>query len=253
MRGVLLYMKRRKKHTNGCLLRLLGLFVGTGFVLLCIAFGLYVLSEKPQIYNQDGSKVVKDAKVLEEYLDTKEVTTNQVESVITDKEEVKVVEQDVPPVTAAKSDEQSIDVKENPIEEVAENSDVESSVQKEEESLQFEEVSIYDAYILKLDENILNEMNGALKDGQIDYAAFVNKMFKQLSFADQIRLLNIILSKAQAININEVWNMVKDGVSEEDSIKLQEMVQAHFTLEELDELYAYYESMEIAEGTAESE
>ena len=42
--------------------------------------------------------------------------------------------------------------------------------------------------------------------------------------------------------------MISDGVSKEDSVKLQQLVQEHFTLEELDELYSYYASLDIVEN-----
>ncbi|MEG2302627.1 MAG: hypothetical protein RSC14_07095, partial [Niameybacter sp.] len=122
------------------------------------------------------------------------------------------------------------------------------SAKTQPEDEDFEEVPFYDAYVLKLDENIVNKMDDVYNNGQIDYQNVVNKMFKNLSLSDQLRLLNIIFSKVQNININEVWNMIKDGIDDQDSIRLQELVRANFTLEELDELYVYYQSMEIAES-----
>lgn len=237
-------MKRRKKHTNGCLLRLLGIFVGTGFMMLCIAFGLYVISEKPQIYEEDTSRVMVDAKEETNY-----------EEALADIEDNLLIEEDKVEIEGEEPliGEPLVEEDEEVIIQSGETSERnnDSEVSQDEETLHFEEVPVYDTYILKLDENILDEVNGVFKDGQIDYRAFVSKMFKSLSLADQIKLINMIMSKVQGININEVWNMVKDGVSEADSIKLQEMVQRHFTLEELDELYSYYESMEIAESVSE--
>lgn len=237
-------MKRRKKHTNGCLLRLLGIFVGTGFIMLCIAFGLYVISEKPQVYEEDTSRVMVDT---EEETSYEEALADLEHNLLIAEDKVEIEgEEPLTEETLVEEDEEVI-IQSG---ETSERSN-DSEVSQDEETLHFEEVPVYDTYILKLDENILDEVNGVFKDGQIDYRAFVSKMFKSLSFADQINLINMIMSKAQGININEVWNMVKDGVSEADSIKLQEMVQKHFTLEELDELYSYYSSMEIADGISE--
>lgn len=237
-------MKRKKKHTNGCLLRLLVIFVGTGFIMLCIAFGLYVISEKPQVYEEDTSRVMVDT---EEETSYEEALADLEHNLLIEEDKVEIEgEEPLTEETLVEEDEEVI-IQSG---ETSERSN-DSEVSQDEETLHFEEVPVYDTYILKLDENILDEVNGVFKDGQIDYRAFVSKMFKSLSFADQINLINMIMSKAQGININEVWNMVKDGVSEADSIKLQEMVQKHFTLEELDELYSYYSSMEIADGISE--
>lgn len=239
-------MRRRKKHTNGCLLRILGIFVGTGFIMLCIAFGLYMISEKPQIYEEDTSRVVVDKK--EEEPDHEEALAQVEDALLTEE----VAKEEEASLQTEELVEGSKDLDLEPVDTSEATEPRESSKAGEaEETLHFEEVPVYDTYILKLDENILDEVNGVFKDGQMDYRAFISKMFKNLSLADQIKLLNMILSKVQDINVNEVWSMVKDGVSEEDSIKLQEMVQSHFTLEELDELYSYYESMEIAEGMPE--
>lgn len=242
-------MRRRKKHTNGCLLRLLGIFVGTGFIMLCIAFGLYMVSEKPQIYEEDTSRVVVNKK--EEAPEHEEALAEVEDTLLTEE----VAEEEESSLQTEELVEGSKDLSLETVETSeatkTEETSKSSETRETEETLHFEEVPVYDTYILKLDENILDEVNGVFKDGQIDYRAFISKMFKNLSLADQVKLLNMILSKVQGININEVWNMVKDGVSEEDSIKLQEMVQSHFTLEELDELYSYYESMEIAESMPE--
>ena len=80
-----------------------------------------------------------------------------------------------------------------------------------EESLEFEEVTVYDSYVLQLDEDVLDQIGHTLKNGQVDYAAVISEMFSSLSFAEQVKLLNMILSKVQNININEIWNMISDG------------------------------------------
>lgn len=130
----------------------------------------------------------------------------------------------------------------------SDESRIEPSSEIGEESLEFEEVTVYDSYVLQLDEDVLDQIEHTLKNGQIDYAAVISEMFSSLSFSEQVKLLNMILSKVQNININEIWNMISDGVSKEDSVKLQQLVQEHFTLEELDELYSYYASLDIVEN-----
>lgn len=248
---------RRKKHTNSCLLHLLGLLAGSGFILLCVAFGLYFLTEKPSIYEQDD-RVMNPPLSLEQEVssmgegleeakrssnEVADITDESIEASVRVPEEkieesplgdsVEVVQDDIAPdVSADTSDE----------------SGIEPSAEIGEESLEFEEVTVYDSYVLQLDEDVLDQIGHTLKNGQIDYAAVISEMFSSLSFSEQVKLLNMILSKVQNININEIWNMISDGVSKEDSAKLQQLVQEHFTLEELDELYSYYASLDIVEN-----
>lgn len=269
-----LYMRKRK-HTNSCLLSLLSICASIAFVLLAGVFGLYVLSEKPTIYeeqdvvvtskaNKDSVEVVKALEPnLEEDTDEEKIATPPKSDTLT---EESIAQSEAPnnqEVASNISQEETLGQAIDEVEagqnlpetrqnlpessESAEVVDGESAkTQPEDED--FEEVPFYDAYVLKLDENIVNKMDDVYNNGQIDYQNVVNKMFKNLSLSDQLRLLNIIFSKVQNININEVWNMIKDGIDDQDSIRLQELVRANFTLEELDELYVYYQSMEIAES-----
>lgn len=259
-------MKKRKKHINSCLLRLLGLFVSSGFVLLCLSFGLYLLTERPVVYEEDGQAMgVEHSSTMSHEageaisLPSQNVAAQTADesvqaSVIVPEEKLEEKLEETPLETTMQQD-----TKENVPTEVVEATDETKDKTKdkttgalqqteEEEALEFEEVLVYDSYILQLDEGILDQIGDSFKNGQIDYAAVISEMFSSLSFADQIRLLNMVLSKVQTININEVWNMIQDGVSSEDSIKLQQLVQEHFTVEELDELYSYYASMEIVEN-----
>ena len=249
-------MMKRKKHTNSCLVRLLGFFAGSGFILLCITFGLYFFTEKPSIYEQD-SHTVKRVKNVEEVKHIKEdekhyankikenVINESIEAAVISpialKDEIKQEEK----VEVVKTDDRDKSDQETV---VNDENKLESSLEKEEEPLEFEEVTVYDAYVLQLDEEVLDQIGDTLENGQIDYAAVINEMFSSLSFSKQVKLLNMILSKVQNVNINEIWNMIRDGISKEDSIRLQQLVQEHFTLEELDELYSYYASIETVEN-----
>ena len=253
---------RRKKHTNSCLLHLLGLIAGSGFILLCVAFGLYFLTEKPSIYEKDNRvvsapisldtgnniEINKEAQAHSHIADREDESMEASMPLTEDKTEDKIEE---------KSQEESVEgVTKVPQEEIVVSSQSDTSSESaakqptdtQEESLEFEEVTVYDSYILQLDENLVGQIGDTLENGQIDYGAVIGEMFSSLSFAEQVKLLNMILSKVQNINVNEIWNMISDGISKEDSVKLQQLVQENFTIEELDELYGYYASMDIADN-----
>ena len=247
---------RKRKHTNGCLLRLLSFCASLSFLLLAGLFGLYYISEKPDISGETETKLeVSKQEVsggLEMDEDIREAISEEVQeeqkdlAYSSDQDDLHEQENSL----SSKEDEGSLEGlgKElgEKIESVAEEGDLfDTSLEVIKD---FQKVSVYDSYVLSLDEDIVNKMGDMYKGGQIDYKSVVSKLFSKLSFSDQLRLLNIILSKAQTININEVWNMINDGINEEESIKLQEMVQANFTKEELDELYMYYQSIEIADN-----
>lgn len=243
---------KRKKHTNSCLVHLLGLLAGSGFILLCITFGLYFFTEKPAVYEQESytAKGVKDVEVIQQTKEDESHYKNQREESV----EVALIT----PETLEDDKKQEENIEEIKIDDtqmayqatkvVSEENQVEDTLEKEEKPLAFEEVTVYDAYVLQLDEEVLEQIEGTLENGQIDYAAIINKMFSSLSFAQQVKILNMILSKVQSIDVSEIWNMIRDGISKEDSIRLQQLVQEHFTLEELDELYSYYASIETLEN-----
>lgn len=276
MEGVL-YMGQRK-HRNGCLLRLLSLCASGGFVLLVGLFGLYYLSETPSVYSESESgsglsSIYNGLSGRATQEASKEISSKWVQSNETEELEDTTRSQDTNSLqdslpkeaTKAESPQKATGHQETIQADTLSEQD-EETTQKDTKSQEqsgaeqvvegvettpsetFEEVAIYDAYVLSLDEEIVDKMGDLYKDGQIDYQHVISKLFSKLSFSEQLRLLNMILSKVQTININEVWNMINDGIDEEESRKLQELVQANFTMEELDELYMYYQSIEIAEN-----
>lgn len=250
---------RKRKHTNGYLLRLLSFCASFSFLLLAGLFGFYFISEKPEIaaLKADGQEVSSIQKttggsIEENSLDEANLSPNQIDEYEPDLTKAYnnlSVDEDMAEANTGKNGEE---VK-------ASNSEESSGLEPEGDNItsvpaspevikDFEQVSVYDKYVLSLDENIVGTMGDMYNNGQVDYKSIVTKLFSKLSFSDQLRLLNIILSKVQNININEVWNMISDGINEEESVKLQELVQTHFTQEELDELYMYYQSSEIADN-----
>ena len=254
---------KRKKHTNSCLVRLLGLLAGSGFILLCITFGLYFFTEKPVIYEQEAYTVkgIKDVEVIQQTKEDEEDYKDQRDESI-ERESVAVARmtpvileddtkqeesiQEIEEIEEIETDDSQMEHQETTV--VSEENQGEETLEKEEKPLAFEEVTVYDAYVLQLDEEVLEQIEGTLENGQIDYAAIINKMFSSLSFAQQVKILNMILSKVQSVDVSEIWNMIRDGISKEDSVRLQQLVQEHFTLEELDELYSYYASIETVEN-----
>lgn len=239
----------KRKHTNGCLLRLLSFFASLGFLVLAGLFGVYLLSERPTIATENGkeqevSSALKsqDHTRLKDGLEaSKEAFELSEEGLLTD--QASFLEEG-----SQTSLEEETDVLLEYEEEAVTQEETGESSSTSQDITAFEEVSLYDEYILTLDENIVGTMGNMYNDGQIDYKSIVTKLFSNLAFSDQLRLLNIILSKVQTVNINEVWDMIKDGIDEEESIKLQQLVQANFTKEELDELYMYYQAMEMVES-----
>nr|WP_307992774.1 hypothetical protein [uncultured Niameybacter sp.] len=260
---------RKRKHTNGCLLRLLSFCASFSFLLLAGLFGLYYISEKPEIAasKADGQEVSSIQKATVD--STQENNLDQTREEIGESGRVNTpqnhssnpidenglakpynnlrVDEDISDSSTGESgDEVKASDSEGSSGLEYEGDNIASTPASPEVIKDFEKVAVYDKYILSLDEDIVGTMGDMYNNGQVDYKSIVTKLFSKLSFSDQLRLLNIILSKAQNININEVWNMISDGITEEESVKLQELVQTHFTKEELDELYMYYQSSEIA-------
>lgn len=259
---------RKRKHTNDCLLRLLNLGASVSFVLLIGLFAVYFLTERPEVYTEEqlatltenltgkrmNQEVISDQIATQDdvnepqFKNEQEVsieqTTDQPSTPSDIQQDTKAsMTQDTMSEAKAESHSNNL-VEESPSGESTAQADLSNQTGE----VEFKEVPIYDAYVLMLDDELVGQMEGVYNNGRIDYQNVVNKMFSNLSFSEQLKLLNIILSKVQNININEVWNMIKDGIDEEDSKKLQEIVQANFTLEELDELYMYYQSMEMVQN-----
>lgn len=266
---------RKRKHTNDCLLRLLNLCASISFVLLIGLFAVYFLTERPEVYTEEQLANLTEnltGKKMKQEVVSDQVVTEDIsgKSQLSQGEELaSQQDNDKFPNQNNIQSENDISIEQESTDEVSSTINVDQlvegggntqSIDKAEISKQveetreqptdekYEQVPIYDAYVLMLDDHIVNQMEGVYNNGRIDYQNIVNKMFSNLSLSDQLKLLNMILSKVQNININEVWNMIKDGIDEEDSKKLQELVQENFTLEELDELYMYYQSMEIADN-----
>ena len=86
-----------EKDTNSCLLHLLGLLAGSGFILLCVAFGLYFLTEKPSVYEQDDRvmnpplSLEQEASSMREGLEETKYSSNEVADITDESVEASII------------------------------------------------------------------------------------------------------------------------------------------------------------------
>ncbi|MGL5677834.1 MAG: hypothetical protein ACRDDX_15660 [Cellulosilyticaceae bacterium] len=268
-------MKRRRR-SNGCLLSLLKTIVVGSFVVLMSFFGMYAWVVSG---NEGESKEVASNSRFEEEEDAGTKSIEVVERVeppvyeiYQQPEEVPIVQQrsksnaggdasqerevqDVPATADAESVAVPVEEVKPSIEEVVQPSD-ESSVAKEVvqvepiEVPQMEvpvDISVYDRYELNLDNAVLKEAQGIVKDGQIDVTTVVAQYFASMSMQEKMRLINMLISKIKNVDIGYVWGIVADGITVEETAILQKLIEENFTEQEIDELYTYYAKSELAQ------
>ncbi|MGL4799756.1 MAG: hypothetical protein ACRCWY_10250 [Cellulosilyticaceae bacterium] len=268
-------MKRRRR-SNGCLLSLLKTIVVGSFVVLMSFFGMYawVVSGNEEKSKEvastssvpegeyTGSKPIEviervEPPAYEIYQQPEElpVVQQQSKSNVGGEASQEVEVQDVPVTTDTESVAVSLEEVKPSTEEVVQPSD-ENSVAKEVvqvepiEVPQLEEpvdISVYDRYELNLDDAVLKEAHGIVKDGQIDVTTVVAQYFASMSMQEKMRLINMLISKIKNVDIGYVWGIVADGITVEETAILQKLIEENFTEQEIDELYTYYAKSELAQ------
>lgn len=107
-------------------------------------------------------------------------------------------------------------------------------------------IDVYSKYIIDLTADDLVEASNYIKDGQFNVLKLVNTYLGNMSMLEKMKIVNLVLNKIQHIDIGTVWSMIADGITYEESMILAEMIEQHFTEEEIDLLYSYYQKTELA-------
>lgn len=260
---------RRRKRTNGCLLSLLKMMVVGSFVVLMSFFGMYKLttsidSVKPReqaspdnetralVQVQSHAVKVEHKSVEEEVAPKEEITikeevpiVEQVTRVQTTEEAGQTQEVAVPPndeIIIEIPKEVVTHIEEHTLEEV-----VKEQVEEEQTMDSKVDIPVYNRYELNLDEGVLQEAENIIKDGQINVTNVVGQYFASMSMQEKLSLINMLVSKIKNIDIGYIWGIVADGITLEETLLLQQLIEDNFTEDEIDELYMYYEKSELAQ------
>ncbi|MGL4362697.1 MAG: hypothetical protein ACRCSG_05445 [Cellulosilyticaceae bacterium] len=246
-----------KKHSNGCLLSFLKMFVVWSFVLM---MGLFLLSREPKQVHEENQNIIQKVDSKKQYINIK--NPNKKEILSSDKD-IYINEIDEKEIVSSNEE---IDINEiGEKEKISGNEAVDINVMGEkevvldnkevntnliDESINTDKVfneyddtgnyiPIYNRGQFKLSEDVWAEAEQMMSDGTIDIMSFISKYFNQITYKDKIQLTAIIMSKIKDIDVIELWKLVSDGITTEEIDIMGQMIQEHFTEEEINELYEY--------------
>lgn len=277
LKGVLSVAKR--KRTNGCLLYIIKIMVISSFVLLMSFFGLYVLTTQVTIPSTES---LASSEMTKEY-DFKTTDKNEVQLAYESAQKEKrmdtaeeVVKKEKKVLVESLEDEPGVGnqlMEETVLETTYEEKSIKDSTEEQLESITISDegtkvgtsnetveskkssetastpvdIPIYNRYELTLSDYVIKEAEGVISEGNVDITALVGQYFASMSTREKLRLINMLLSKVQHIDIPYVWGIVADGITIEEATVLQGLIEQNFTEAEIDELYTYYAKSELAQ------